>query len=340
MDRETGFVAAEFDRALDDWLLLGGSKDAARVRYVARLLRERGVWRELARGWEAADERGDAAAASRVGWVLLDRGDQAGSERAFERAARRGHLAAMWRRLNDLARAGSDVTARREDYQRASRRRRQDDRLADQRGDAEAAYRIGHRLIAQWRAIEDQPEKRDQARELWREGEAALLRAAERGSADAAAKLGDLACEEDSGFAGNDAEPAELALRWYRRADELGHPHGSWRLARVLRVLGDDEGAHAALQRAMDRGEPLAASTLASQLRNREPLDRPALEAAYRRVTEIDYDPDGWLKLGGLLEWRGDLDGAEAAYRRAVERGVGGADFALRNLRQERTKKQ
>ncbi|MGH8967927.1 MAG: hypothetical protein ACRDXB_21755, partial [Actinomycetes bacterium] len=125
-------------------------------------------------------------------------------------------------------------------------------------------------------------------------------------------------------------------MPWYRRAEELGHPRGSWRLGGILRILGDDEGARAAFERAAARGEPLAVSSLAAQLRDRRPLDRPALEAADRRVTEIDYDPDGWLKLGGLLARRGDLDGAEAAYRRGVERGVGGADFALRRLREQR----
>lgn len=329
-------MVAEFDRALHTWLLLGpGRKNAARVRYVARLLRERGVWQRLERAWAIEDERGDASAAVRMGWVLLDRGDRPGSERAFDRAAQRGHLEAMWRRLNDLARAGRDIAALREDYQRAKRRQRQDDELADQRGDADAAYRIGQRLIAEWRAIES---KSDQARkpELGQAAEAALLRAAERNSADAAVELGDLASEDHPDSAESDAERGERALPWYRRADELGHPRGSWRLGRILRLLGDDEGAYAAFQRAADRGEPLAVSSLATQLRDRKPLDRSALEAAYRRVTEIDYDSDGWLKLGGLLEWRGDLDGAEAAYRRAVERRVGGADFALRRLRERR----
>lgn len=330
----------------------------AHVRFVARVLRERGAWPELVRGWAESDERGDADGAWRMGWVLLDQGDRAGSERAFGRAAQRGNLSALFKVCGERARAGLDATALQTEYERASRRRQEADQLADQRGDADAAYRIGFDLVARssvletelsaipdissrrkykrWQAVAR--EKRDQARELRRSGEAALRRAAERGSADAAAKLGAL---EHEGYPSNDSDQQqnERALPWYRLADELGHPAGSWWLGHILAARGDHDEAQAAYRRAEIRGHPLAASSLASLLSRRTPLDRQALEAAYRRVTEIDYDPNGWVKLAGLLQQRDDLDGAEAAYQRAVERGAREAAFALRRLREQRATK-
>ena len=53
--------------------------------------------------------------------------------------------------------------------------------------------------------------------------------------------------------------------------------------------------------------------------------DLDGAEAAYRRA-DARGDATGAFNLGGLLAERGDLAGAEAAYRRADERGdAGGA---------------
>lgn len=48
--------------------------------------------------------------------------------------------------------------------------------------------------------------------------------------------------------------------------------------------------------------------------------DLQGTEAAYRRADERG-DPDAAANLGDLLKARGDVKGAEAAYRRAGERG-------------------
>ena len=54
-------------------------------------------------------------------------------------------------------------------------------------------------------------------------------------------------------------------------------------------------------------------------------MEKPSssAEAAYRRADERG-DPGGAYNLGMLLAERGDLEGAEAAWRRADERGDSG----------------
>jgi len=147
-----------------------------------------------------------------------------------------------------------------------------------------------------------------------------LQRALRRGSADAAAELGDLAHEEYPEFPESDEQRGRRALPWYRQADELGHPRGSWWLGMILNDLGDHAEAVAAMRRAEARGHPSAASTLGLFLRRLTPPDWAGAEAAYRRAVEIDYDERAWSGLGVVLAAQGDLDGAEDAYQRAVQR--------------------
>jgi len=66
-------------------------------------------------------------------------------------------------------------------------------------------------------------------------------------------------------------------------------------------------------------------------------MEKPAssAEAAYRRADERG-DPGGASNLGVLLEERGDLEGAEAVYRRADERGHPGGASNLGVLLKER----
>jgi tetratricopeptide (TPR) repeat protein len=329
-DREAEFLVAEFDRALEDWCgWTLNHQRSARVRYVARLLRERGTWSELERRWSAEDEHGDADAACRMGWVLLDRGDDAGARRAFARAVQRGNLAATGKEHGERARAGERTERLPEESERARRRRARADQLADEHGDAGAAYRIGQRLVVQAGAARrrgDHPA----AQRLRDEGEAALRRALQRGSADAAAKLGDLAYEEAPDAPRSDGQRGARALPWYRRADELGHPHGCWWLGMILDDVGDHDGAEAAMRRAAARGDPRAMSTLGLLLRHRTPPDWAGAEAAYRLAVDIDYDERAWADLGAVLAARGDLDGAEDAYRRAVRRDEPQAATRLR----------
>lgn len=330
VDRETSFVVAEFDRALEAWCgWTLNHQRSARVRYVARLLRERGTWPELVRRWMVEDERGDADAACRVGWALLDQGDEAGSRRAFARAVRRGNFAALGKDRGERARAGEDTDRLAKESERAWRRREQDDQRADEKGDADAAYRIGRRLLLDAR---DARKRGDYpgAKRLREQSEAALRRALDRGSADAAAQLGDAAYEEYPEFPESDEQRGRRALPWYRRADELGHPRGSWWLGMILDDLGDPDGAIEAIRRAEARGDPSAASTLGQLLCGRTPPDWEGAEAAYRRATDIDYSEEAWGDLGRVLAARGDLAGAEAAYRRAVQRNEPQAATRLR----------
>jgi hypothetical protein len=332
VDREAEFLAAEFDRALDAWCgWTLNHQGSARVRYVARLLRERGVWPELVRRWLAEDEAGDPDSTCRVGWVLLDRGDDAGSRRAFARAAERGHLAATGKVHGERARAGENTGRLAEEAERARRRREQADQRADEHGDADAAYRIGHRLVVQAGAAQRRGDH-SAARRHRDQGEAALHRALQRGSADAASALGELAYEESPDVPESDEKRAARALSWYRRADELGHARGSWWLGMILDDLGHHDEAVAAMRRAGDRGDPSAASTLGLLLRRRIPPDWAGAEAAYRHAVDIDYDERAWGDLGAVLAARGDLDGAADAYRHAVQRDEPQAATRLRHF--------
>jgi tetratricopeptide (TPR) repeat protein len=304
-------VAAEFDRALDLWCVTFGDSESARVRYVVRLLQQRGAWRELVREWAAADRHGDADAAWRMGWVLLEQGDQAGCTRALERAAERGNLAMLSWQLRKRRLAGQDITEIGKRYRQADARQQRADELADQRGDADAAYRIGNRLVAQWSVFEQErypirgrttsgsaipTEEFEQAKQFRREGEEALRRAVERGSADAATKLGRLADRPGEDKNLHTREERDEALNWYRRADELGHPEGSRELGSILRELGDTAGA----------------------------------EAAYRRAAEIGHDEWAWRHLALFLQKRGDLRCAEGAHHKAIEHNAGRAKLAPR----------
>jgi hypothetical protein len=84
VDRETGLLVLEFDRALRLWSVMPEGSENLRIRpvahvqYVTRLLRGRGVWAGLVEGWAAADERGDADAARRMAWAFFEQGDRAG----------------------------------------------------------------------------------------------------------------------------------------------------------------------------------------------------------------------------------------------------------------------
>jgi hypothetical protein len=340
VDRETGFVVAEFDRAL--WLAWPGDRQqVVRARHLARLLRERGVWDELVGGWAAADQRGDAAAALRLAWVLVIAGDEPGSWVAFARAARRGDSSALAAEFRRRRRAGLDTAELERESRRAERRPQQSDRQADRDGDADATYRIGSALLAQWQLDEQerrriatrQPLSREEtlkqaaaASDHYNAGYAALRRAAERGSADAAVELGGLANEGSAYETPYEARArAKRCLPWYRLADERGHARGSWWLGLVLLDLGDVEGAEAALLRAEARGHPHAASSLGLLLsKHRSPPDWAGAEAAYRRAADLGYSGDEHIELAVFLEGRGDLPGAEAA-RAAGEHNESGA---------------
>lgn len=344
-DPEVGFVVAELDRAIRSWFTsLRGHSYAVRAENVARLLVERGVFDELVARWEAADREGDAVAARRMGWVLAQRGDGAGAEAALRRGGQRGDLDS-WKYLRELCRRRGDRRGVEEaagEVERAARRLEESDRVADEHGDAEAAYRNGDRiqtaeLVRVW--DENESRRRDAAARgrgrvpdvdpdyaVLAQAAAAWERAALRGSADGAAAAASYHKDNLSHTGDPEKDRRRLleVARWCRRADELGHPDGSWRLGMVLSDLGDLSGAEAAYRRAERRGNQHAASNLAVLLEQRGDLD--GAEAAYRRAFELDYDDGHGVELGFFLEKRGDQDGAAAVWeqvraRRARDRG-------------------
>jgi len=346
VDREAGFLVAEFDRALR-WAWPDNRQQAVLVRHVAGLLRQRAVWGELVGRWVDEDERGDAAATLRMAWILLMRGDESESQEAFARAARRGNLSALSVEIHQRQQAGQDTIRFEKLRRRAETRQQRADRRADKKGDANAAYRIGDALIAQWEAHERRRRHSEpsllfstrgygKASAILSAGKAALVRAAERGSADAAVRLGGLANDADP----DDVDPdrkrdrARLALPWYRRADELGHATGSWWLGSVLHTLGDGDEAEMAYRRAEARGDPVAASSLGLLLstRNHSPRDWVGAEAAYRRAADLGYTEDAYSRLANFLEDRQGLPGAEAAWQAAADRGEPRAALQLRRF--------
>ena len=105
----------------------------------------------------------------------------------------------------------------------------------------------------------------------------------------------------------------------YRRADERGEAEGAFYLGEHARRTGRHGERRARLRRRTPR--PAAAAFKVGGLLVAQG-DLVGAEAAYRRADERGHVA-GAFNLGVLLEERGDLAGAEAAYRRAEKRGHG-----------------
>jgi len=105
-----------------------------------------------------------------------------------------------------------------------------------------------------------------------------------------------------------------------RKAAEGGDPDALLALGdHLLAAKGDLEGAEAIYERVEQTGDVRGALKLAALLEdNRE--DQAAAAAAWRRADEAG-SLNGAGNLGRLLREQGDLRGAEAAFRRCVERG-------------------
>ena len=103
----------------------------------------------------------------------------------------------------------------------------------------------------------------------------------------------------------------------YRRADEQGSAEGSYRLGLILYNKGLIPACHAALTRALDREHPDAAKALAA------PFTDPEVSGSKEDARRGDDAGRGVSSyaLGTIFEEEGDMEGAEAAYRRAIERG-------------------
>lgn len=86
----------------------------------------------------------------------------------------------------------------------------------------------------------------------------------------------------------------------------------------------------AALHRAESRGDPRAASSLASVPHRRRDPDHAGAEAAYRRAAALGYGEPAWSHLALFLEEeRGDLAGTQAARQAAVAAGEDRAEWLL-----------
>jgi peptidoglycan hydrolase-like protein with peptidoglycan-binding domain/tetratricopeptide (TPR) repeat protein len=250
--RRRGLTAAE--PALEETLAeVEQPEDAKHSLELAGRLLEHGDTAGAERAYRAADERGDAVAASNFGVLLENRGDLAGAEAAYRRADARGsadgafNLAAML-----LERGDTDEAT--DAYRRA-----------DARGDMRAAATVG--LLLFERGDED-------------EAEAALARAGERGDAGSMVNLGVLLERRGDGAG---------AAAAYRKADAQGSAAGAFNLGAVLEQRGDLANALVAYQRADARGDRAAALNLGILLERRADYQRAL--AAYQRAEHSDQ-PD------------------------------------------------
>ncbi|ONI81677.1 hypothetical protein ALI144C_20540 [Actinosynnema sp. ALI-1.44] len=118
--------------------------------------------------------------------------------------------------------------------------------------------------------------------------------------------------------------------RAWRALDEAGDAEAAERVGTMCRSRDDIAGALAAWRRADQRGSAEAAYRLGSYLSEERghddfyPRDAKKAEKAYQRADERGSDA-GAFWMATILERRGDLAGAEAAYRRAIRRGTSGA---------------
>jgi tetratricopeptide (TPR) repeat protein len=118
---------------------------------------------------------------------------------------------------------------------------------------------------------------------------------------------------------------------------ELATPEEAFQLGVAAYNVGTLDRAERAMQKSGDAKNPEVAGQALFNLGvlAEERGDLEGAEAAYRRADERGH-ADAAFALGVLLQQRGDLEGAEAAYRRADERGHVTASFALGVLLQQR----
>jgi len=104
-----------------------------------------------------------------------------------------------------------------------------------------------------------------------------------------------------------------------RTADAAGDALAARELGEILERRGDIDAAEAAYRRAEDRGDGRATVLLGFLLEDRR-KDWTGAERAYRRA-DARGDLNGAGNLGRLLRDTGEVDEAEAAFKRCADRG-------------------
>jgi tetratricopeptide (TPR) repeat protein len=123
----------------------------------------------------------------------------------------------------------------------------------------------------------------------------------------------------------------------WARITELASQEEAFQVGVVAYNLGNVDRAERAMQRAGEAEDPEVAATALSNLGIllQQQGDLEGAEAAYRRADEHGH-ADAAFNLAILLQQHDDLEGAEAAYRRADARGHAEAAFILGMLLHER----
>lgn len=319
----------ETDRAEWAWQRADALGSGTAAANLGQLCEDRGDLEGAERAYRRADERGDGYGAGVLGQLLEAQGDIEGAKAAFQRADDRGEAqGACWNgyflhtRLEDLE--GAEAAFRRAiargHWHGASQLGRllEDHgdldgakaafRQADEHGDASGARRLGLRL---------------ELSDDLGGAEAAYRRADERGDGYAAGKLGWLLELRGEFEEGREA---------YRRGERRGDAWTASQLAGIMQREGDEEGAEAVYRRLHERGEAVGSFYLGLMLWHRGEMEEA--EAVYR--SGPDDERSIARSLGRLLKSKGDLDGAEAALRRAGDLGDSLALLHLVELLEER----
>ena len=263
---------------------------------LGRLLEEQGALAEAEAAYRRADELGDSAGAFHLGLLLEGQGGVVEAQAAYGRADQRGHGTAASNLGRLLEEQGALAEAE------AAYRR------ADERGDADGAFGLGVLL---------------RERGALNEAAAAFERASGRGHNAAALDLGIL-----SRSMGRGRSRGRVQARGRTRRCDRGVQ--SRRSARGARALAEAEAAY---RRADERGMPTVRSGSRCCSRSKGHSIRPRPHTVARPVAATTPPP---VELGVLLAEQGALAEAEAAFRRADERGDAVAAFNLGVLLEDR----
>ncbi|HET8862822.1 MAG TPA: tetratricopeptide repeat protein [Solirubrobacterales bacterium] len=301
---------------LGDQLLARGDVDGAQAAYeraeaggdiggalkLAALMEDHREDRDAAEAaWRRADEAGDLNGSGNLGRLLRDKGDAAGAEAAFRRCVELGSTRAIGDWAGLLLGRG-DATPEEVSEAAVLLCGAHDRFILNEDLDVAAAVMM----------LDVMHERFDPAAI-----EPGMRLADEQGSPAGAWHLA-WALRAKGDLPG--------AIEAFRRAGERGHDEAWVKGAGACLELGDRQAAEAIAREGDRAGSATSSGMLGAILDERGQADE-ALEA-YRRA-DAGGDGGGSFNLGVELVSRGDLRGAEAALRRAVERETDNAAEAL-----------